>query len=441
VSWEKDIFAGQQVPESEFKGYETLSLDANITALAAGGQVTGSALEGDKVAVVLNKTPFYAEMGGQVGDTGYIRTQDGTGEIRVLDCKKAPEGYFVHTGEVTKGMIQIGDYVTAEVDPDVRHAIMRNHTSAHLLQAALRQVLGNHVHQAGAYYDSHRTRFDFMHYQAMTPEEIKKTEDLVNSWIMQDIPVKIEEMKKEDAEKLGAMALFGEKYGDIVRVVEIGDVSKEFCGGTHVARTSELGLFKIISEGSTAAGVRRIESTTGFGVLEYLGHQEKILADAAGALRLSGSFDQIPGRIESLEAEVKELKRQVESDKSRKAGEEADSLLRGKVNVDGVNVYAARINAPQETLRSISDSIRDRDANSVVLLFGRNNDRNILICACGKEAVEHGFTANKIIKKVASRLGGSGGGKPDFSQGGFKDDSSVEVVISDIGKFIKESES
>ena len=316
--WTADLFGALDASATEFLGYGTLEAEAKIVALSDGDELTDAVSTDDGakegVLVVLDRTPFYAESGGQVADTGVIATAGGA-HLAVTACKKTPKGYYVHTCTLLDGVVQAGDKVIASVERDRRHAIMRNHTGAHLLQKALREVLGAHVHQAGSYEDDERVRFDFTHFNAVTPQELAEVERIVNAKIFEALPVHIKVMPLKEAKELGAMALFGEKYGDIVRVVDVEGFSTEFCGGTHVSNTAELGCFKILSESSVAAGIRRIEGTTGYGVLRLLDEKSDMLNQTAGALKVSNIHD-LPARAAALTAELRSVQKELEDRKS-----------------------------------------------------------------------------------------------------------------------------
>ncbi len=435
-SWESDLFRGIGAKATEFVGYETLACDAKLLAIAAANELTDAASEGDEVRLVLDKTPFYAESGGQVGDRGTITTADGA-VVGVSDCRKSPEGYYVHSGTVKNGMLRTGK-VTAQVDVEIRSATMRNHTAAHLLQAALRRVLGEHVHQAGSYVDEHRVRFDFTHFEAVSAAELSQVERIVNEEIMAAVPMHTDVMPIEQAKKEGAMALFGEKYGDTVRVVTVPDFSKEFCGGTHVDNTGKLGLFRIISESSVAAGVRRIEGTTGFGVLALSDERQQLLEQTAAALKIS-AVSELPRRAESVAAELHEREREVEKLNSRLAMSQLDDIIKSAVKTDGVTVYSANLHAVDvDTLRTLCDTLRERDSGAVAVLAAVNGEKGTFAACCGEKAVESGIFAGSVAKAAAAVTGGSGGGKKEFAQAGAKDITKIDAALKQLPQIISQ---
>lgn len=342
--WSADLFGELTAEPTRFDGYETLSEKARVLALSDGEELVdaiatdeaGEVKEG--VLVVLDKTPFYAEMGGQVADHGYLVSGDA--KLKVTQVKKTPKGYFVHTCELLDGTIHVEDEVTASVDEKRRAAICRNHTATHLLQKALREVLGEHVHQAGSYQDDRLTHFDFTHFSAVTPAELAEVERRVNEKIYEALPVTVKNLPIEEAKKMGAMALFGEKYGNVVRVVDAGGWSTEFCGGTHVTNTAQIGCFKILSESSVAAGIRRVEATTAFGVLDLLDDRTETLAKTAVALKANNLKDA-PARAEALAAELKETAKQLDILKAQIAASKIDGLFEDAADVDGVRIVSA----------------------------------------------------------------------------------------------------
>lgn len=419
-------------PKTVFTGYTDTSADAEILAIYKDGAEVDSASEGDDVVIVLDRTPFYAESGGQVGDTGTIVC--GPNTVSVDDTIKS-EGHFLHIASVTEGSIAKGEKVKAEIDTNRRNAIMRNHTSAHLLQNALRKVLGDHVHQAGQLVNEKACRFDFNHFSAMTEEEITEVERIVNAEILSAIPVTMEEMPIEEAKKLGAMALFGEKYGDTVRVVTAGP-SVEFCGGTHVSNSAHIGLFKIVSESSVAAGVRRIEAVTGSGVLDLLNGFKDTIIRSAKALKLA-NITELPEKCAAVTAELKDKEKQVESLNQQIANSKTAALFDNAKEVNGVKVVSARMDgtAP-DALRKMGDSIKDREDAMIALFAGVNGAKGTLYCVCTKAALAKGANAGTIVREAAAVTGGKGGGKPDAAMAGAGDINKIDAAIAELTNII-----
>lgn len=420
-----------------FTGYSDNVSESVILAIYKDGQEVDTAVEGDNIVIVLDKTPFYAESGGQVGDTGVIFTD--ADNVSVLDTIKS-EGHFMHIAEVTSGSISKNNIVTAKIDVERRHSVMRNHTSAHLLQYALRKVLGDHVHQAGQLVNEKACRFDFNHFSALTDEEINKVENFVNSEIMKAIPVTMQEMPIEEARKLGAMALFGEKYGDTVRVVTAGD-SVEFCGGTHISNTSEIGLFKIVSENSVASGVRRIEAVTGMGVIELLNNYKNTIVKSAKALKLA-NINELPEKCASVFAESREKDRKLESLNQQIANAKVSAIFDNAKEVNGVKLVSARMDgSAPDALRKLGDSIKDKNEPIIALFAGTVGEKGTLYCVCTKNAVEKGANAGKIVRETAMLTGGKGGGKPDSAMAGIGDISKINDAMNEfeniVGSFIK----
>ena len=438
--WTADLFGELTVEPTVFDGYDTLQEQAAVVALSDGEEIvdaiatdSNDAREG--VLVVLDHTPFYAEMGGQVADMGTLRSQDAM--LKVEAVKKTPKGYFVHTCTLLGGTLHVGDTVDAAVDAGRRMAICRNHTATHLMQKALREVLGEHVHQAGSYQDDRITRFDFTHFSAVTPEELARVERLVNEKIYESIPVAVQNLPIEEAKKMGAMALFGEKYGDVVRVVDAGGWSVEFCGGTHVKNTAQIGCFKILSESSVAAGIRRIEATTAFGVLGLLNERTEELTRTAAALKANNLKD-VPARAEAMAAELKETGKQLEAAKSQLAASQIDGMFDSAAVVEGVRIVTMYLNgtAP-ETLRSMMDKLRDKAPDAVGALIGTTGEKTTLAVGVGKQAQAKGLKAGVLVKQIAAIAGGNGGGKPDFAMAGIKDVSKVDTALQAVAQIVK----
>lgn len=429
ISW-KDDSVDLSGFDTEFTGYDVMENDANVSAIVKDNAFVSDAMAGDDIVIILDKTPFYSESGGQVGDMGIISCTGG--EAHVVDCKKSPIGKILHICRVTKGVIETGSVCHAHVDEDRRNSIMRNHTAAHLLQAALREVLGEHVHQAGSYVDENRLRFDFSHFASMSGDEIEKVEKIVNTHILMATGVMKKEMPIAEAKKLGAMALFGEKYGDVVRVIKVGDFSVEFCGGTHVDNISKLGLFKIISESSVAAGVRRVEATTGLGVLGLLRDAQGIISDTCTALKISNTAE-LPAKVEQLFDENRQRERTVESLRGEIAGYQMGSIFDRFEESGGIKVLACDMgHATPEELRAMGDRARDKESCSVVVLAGENEGRVSVLVSCGPQAVEKGMNAGKIVREVVAKTGGKGGGRPDTAMGGAADISKVKEALDSV---------
>ncbi len=424
--------------KTTFVGYKELTAETKILALLKDGKPVDSADEGDDTAVVIEMTPFYAESGGQVGDKGTIESGNGDNVLEVLDTKKIGGGQFVCYCRCVQGSFLTGDAVTAKVNAELRAATARNHTAAHLLQAALREVLGSHVHQAGSYVDPTRCRFDFSHFSAVTPDELAKIEALVNREILAAVPVVTEELPIEEAKKRGAMALFGEKYGEIVRVVTVTDgYSTEFCGGTHLDNTAKAGLFKIISETSVASGVRRIEATTGAGVLELLNESNRTVRAAAEALKLANPSALVQ-RCEALQTELSETKKELERLGHKLAASAMGDITAGAAEVNGVKLFTAVLEATGDSLRKTGDDLKAKYTDFVAVLAGKADGKANLLCVCDKGAIEKGANAGQIVKKIAAIAGGKGGGRPDSAMAGIADLSKIDEALAALPETAKE---
>ena len=411
-----------------FIGYETTEGKAKIIAIVKDGQLVSEIEEGEIAQVVLDTTPFYAESGGQVGDTGYINAAGG--EFNVADCKKTGLGHYLHIGEVVKGTVSCGDTVDAVVDKERRMAIRRNHTSVHLLQAALREVLGDHVKQAGSYVDENEMRFDFTHFEAVSPEKLSEVEHIVNRKILEGIPVRTDILPIEEAQKQGAIALFGEKYGDTVRVVSVGDFSKEFCGGTHAFRTSDLGLYRITGESSVASGVRRIEAVTGEGVLKLLDEQRDILENTAEVLK-AGNVKEVPARAASVVAQVKGLEQEIGKMRDRESAGAVKDIENNGTAVGDLTFFAASLGSTDaDALRNMAASLRDSRSGAVALLIASDGSKATLCAACSKEAIAKGLKAGALAKIAANAMGGNGGGKDDLAMAGGKEPGKMNEAIA-----------
>ena len=412
------------LPRTEFVGYTDTEADAKIVAILCDNEAEECVSEGE-FSLILDKTPFYGEGGGQVGDTGVIRTAHA--EATVLDTKKT-DGVYIHLCRMESGVLNKGETVHAAIDVARRDAIKRNHSTAHLLQAALREVLGSHVEQAGSYVDEHRCRFDFTHFSALTKDELAKVEALVNAHILAGVPVVTTVTDPESAKKAGAMALFGEKYGDKVRMVKMGDFSTELCGGTHLDNTAKAGLFKIISESSVAAGVRRIEGATGLGVLELLRESEQLTADAAAELKSAPA--EIAHRAAALQNEIKQLHRELDAANAKLSQNVLASLADSTTVVDGIELTAAKIDGNAQSARTLCDEIKaNRPAAVAVIAAVDGGKLNFAACA-GADAVKRGVHAGKLVGAVAQITGGRGGGRPDGAMAGGADVSKVEEALA-----------
>ena len=425
---------GKDIPSTEFVGYDHDSVDdAKVVALVVESEQAEAMMSGVEGIIVLDKTPFYAEMGGQIGDTGVIRC--GEAVFEVTDVQKNKGGKFMHTGRVIHGSFQLGDTVTASIDVERRMAIRRGHTATHLLDAALKAVLGDHVHQAGSLVEPDRLRFDFTHFESITPEQLLAVDTFVNDAILRGIPVVTEVLPIEEAKKKGAVAMFGEKYGDVVRVVEMGDVSMEFCGGTHLDNTAKVGLFRIKSEGSVASGVRRIEAITGKQTLEELRSGQEKLIRAAQLLKTTSN--ELESRIGGMLSEMKEIKSQLEKFKEQASLGEARTFLTSAKEVKGLKlVTAQRDGMDANALRKLGDFLRDKEPKIVGVLASVKDGKVTLLAVCGKEAVASGIKAGDIIKAIAPICGGKGGGKPDSAMGGGTEVSKVDDALAAVDDLI-----
>ena len=438
-SWKSDGIAFENIPATEFLGYTQDTCTATVLDIVSEGEHVGTVGEGANAVIVLDKTVFYAESGGQVGDHGILA--DENTHFVVTDTKKTVDGIFTHFGTVKKGTISVGDKIDALFVTERRNAIRRNHTAAHLLQAGLRAVLGNHVEQAGQLVNDAAVRFDFTHFSALTSEEIAKVEHFVNNAILSGIEVKNEEMPIAEAKKLGAMALFGEKYGEVVRVVAAGDTSVELCGGTHVDNTAKIGLFHIISESSVAAGVRRIEAVTGRGVLNVIYNNTALMNDTAVNLKAQNAND-IAKRAEAVMNELKETKQALEKAESKLAGSKLDEILKFSITVGDVKVATCLFDGVSaDELRKMTDTAKAENDNLVIALGTVNGEKLTFCVACGKNAVAAGAHAGNLVREIAKLAGGNGGGKPDSAMAGGKEvekagtalDAAAELLKAQIG--------
>ena len=413
---------------TEFVGYDSLNSKSKITVLTTETEIVEALSDGEVGTVIVEQTPFYATMGGQQGDKGIIRTA--AGEFQVEDTIKLLGGKVGHVGKMISGMMKTGDEADLSVDAALRAKTCKNHSATHLLQKALREVLGTHVEQAGSYQDGERTRFDFSHFAAMTPEELEKVEKIVNDKIAEAIPVRTDVMTVDEAKKTGAMALFGEKYGETVRVVSMGDFSKEFCGGTHVKNTSEIAAFKIISENGVAAGVRRIEALTGDNVFAYYRNLEKELLEAAKAAKATPAT--LTEKIEHMQAEIKALTSENESLKSKAAKEALGDVMDQIVEVKGVKLLASAVDGvDMNGLRDLGDQLKEQLGEGVIVLASSCEGKVNLIVMATDAAMKQGAHAGNLIKSIAGKVGGGGGGRPKMAQAGGKNPASMFEAIAD----------
>ncbi|MBQ4052132.1 MAG: alanine--tRNA ligase [Clostridia bacterium] len=435
-SWKSDGVSLEGIDATAFLGYTQDEGTAHVLALVADGEQKDTVLEGEKAIVILDQTPFYGEGGGQVGDTGVIVASDV--EFAVENTTKNASGVFMHMGVVQSGALSVGDEVSAKIDVERRSAIRRNHTAAHLLQAALREVLGNHVEQAGQLVNDRAVRFDFTHFSALTDDELQTVENRVNEVILSGIEVLNYETGIEEARAKGAMALFGEKYGDKVRVVEIPGASIELCGGTHAQNTGKMGLFKIVSENGVASGVRRIEAVTGKGVLDLLHTYQQEIGEAAAALKCNSTQNLLP-KCRSLMEEVKILNNALAAANKKIAEQQSGSMFDNATDVNGIRVVTATLqNGDVKTLRELGDDLKANHTGFVAVLANINGDKGNLLAVCSKDAIEKGVSAGKLVSLVAGVTGGKGGGKPDSAMAGMGDASKANEALVQVVAFVTE---
>ncbi|WP_338750302.1 alanine--tRNA ligase [Bacillus sp. FJAT-52991] len=419
---------------SQFSGYDQLMVEATVAVVIANGEIVESATAGEEIQFILDETPFYAESGGQIADKGVLEAEG----VRVViqDVKKAPNGQHVQQALIEQGTLKTGQKVIARVDEASRSKIIKNHTATHLLHQALKDVLGTHVNQAGSLVGPDRLRFDFSHFGQVQPEELEQIETIVNEKIWRSLAVDIANKSLDEAKAMGAMALFGEKYGDVVRVVSVGDYSLELCGGCHVPNTSVIGLFKIVSESGIGAGTRRIEAVTGEAAYQLLNQQVALLKEAANKLKANPK--DIVAKVESLQAEMKELQRENESLLHKLSNIEAGSLLDNVKEVNGVKFLAARVQATDmNNLRTMADELKQKLHSGIIVLAAPSEDKVNIIAGVTKDLVEKGYHAGKLVKEVASRCGGGGGGRPDMAQAGAKDPSKTEEALQFVEEWVK----
>ena len=427
---------GKDVPETQFVGYDHTSIDdGKVVALAVENEQAEELMPGVEAIVVLDKTPFYAEMGGQVADHGTITTAGGA-KFQVTDVQKNKGGKYMHYGKLVEGSLKLGDTVTASIDVPRRKAIMRAHSATHLLDKALRTVLGDHVHQSGSLVEPDRLRFDFTHFSAMTAEELGQVSAMVNEAVLEGYNVHTDVLPIEEAKKRGAIALFGEKYGDTVRVVDMGEgYSVEFCGGTHLDNTAKVGVFHIESEFSVASGVRRIEATTGAQSLKIMNQNQQKLFEAAAVLKTKTS--ELREKAEQTISELRELRHMVEGFKAREAVNQAGNFLMGAKDVGGLKVLTATLNdADADRLRKMGDFLRDKDSSVVAVLSSVKDDKITFLAVCGKDAVSKGIKAGDLVKQVCCCCGGKGGGKPDSAMGGGSDVLKLDDALAKVDSFV-----
>ncbi|MDL4841452.1 alanine--tRNA ligase [Aquibacillus rhizosphaerae] len=412
--------------DSVFIGYDRLDSKTVINEMIKGKSFSDSASAEEEVYLILEETPFYAESGGQIADAGWIYTDNATAQV--IDVQKAPKGQNLHRVMVTEGTLRKGDSVRAVVDETSRSFIIKNHTATHLLHQALKDVLGDHVNQAGSLVATDRLRFDFSHFGSITERELEQIESIVNEKIWSTIPVSVNNHNLEEAKQMGAMALFGEKYGDIVRVVKVGDYSIELCGGCHVFNTAEIGLFKITSESGIGAGTRRIEATTGKGAYKYLTSKQQVLREAATILKVGE--DKVPSRIHGLFDELKEVQKEKESLSARISNLEAASILDHVQSINGVNLLSRQVDVQDmNQLRKMVDELKQKLGSGIILLGSVNNGKVQLAAGVSKDLIEKGYHAGNLIKETAQRCGGGGGGRPDMAQAGGKDPEQLEDAL------------
>ena len=436
-AWKGGGASLKDIPATEFVGYTDYSCEATVKAIIVDGERADFVSADSNAALVLDRTVFYGESGGQAGDCGVISA--GGARFEVTSAGKTPDGNILHFGRITEGeSISVGDSVKVDICVKTREAAARNHTAAHLLQAALRETLGTHVEQAGQLVNSREMRFDFTHFSALTSQELETVENRVNEIILSALPVTSVEMPIDEAKKLGAMALFGEKYGDVVRVVRAGDFSTELCGGTHVSNTGKLGLFKIVSESSVAAGVRRIEAVTGFGVLDYIAKNDAVIRNTAASMKLANT-SELEKRAGAVMAELKAKDKEIEQLRAELSQLKTGDLMSGAVDIGGVMLVTATVEGvnPGE-LRAMCDKVKE-NANAVAVICVINAEKTgaNFACACGSEAVAKGAHAGNIAKAVSKLAGGSGGGRPDSAMAGTKDISGVAEAMAAVTETVK----
>ncbi len=436
-SWEgTDAYVFDGAEPTVFTGYNTLTDTAKVVGVVAEGEVAAIIEEGQKGYVVADKTPFYAEMGGQVGDIGKAHSKNAEGVI--TNTTKTGDGLYLHEVTVESGSFSIDDEITLEVDKVNRMAIARNHSATHLLHKALKEVLGTHVAQAGSLVNPEHLRFDFSHFEAMTSEQLAETEKKVNDAILAALDINVQELPIDEAKKLGAEAQFGEKYGAVVRVVSMGDYSIEFCGGTHLTNTAQCGLFKIISEGGVAAGVRRIEAVTGQGVLDYIASKDALISRTAAALK-TNLLNEIDKKAESTAAELKNVQREVEAAKAKLAAASASNIMAGVKHVGDIDILVSQLDGTQVSeLKTIADKFKENTECGVIVLAAETDGKITFVAMATKAAVAKGVHAGNIIKNITAIAGGRGGGKPDMAQGGGTQANKIDDALAAVDDIVIE---
>ncbi|MBQ2989468.1 MAG: alanine--tRNA ligase [Clostridia bacterium] len=418
---------------TEFTGYTETACNSTIIAIIDGETDRLTEITGETAVIITNTTPFYGEGGGQVGDVGVIESENG--RAIVTDTKKN-DGVYMHVCKMESGSFSVGDTVTLRIDTARRAAIARNHSSVHLLDAALREVLGTHIRQAGSYVDQNEARFDFTHFSAVTPDELARVELLVNEKILEGIAVSTFETDIESAKASGAIALFGEKYGKTVRVVKMGDFSAELCGGTHVDNTAKIGMFKIISEASVAAGTRRITAVTGLGAYAYMNRNEALIASAMKALK-AGTPGDIVGKINTLSDDLKAIKKELESASAKLASAKADAMISSAVTVGGIRVASMKTELPVAAVRSLGDDLKSRYADMIAVVSSLVDGKLTLVCVCGKDVVAKGVKAPAVLKALSAIVGGGGGGRPDSATAGAKKPEKLDEALQALPSMIE----
>jgi alanyl-tRNA synthetase len=423
-----------ETSKTVFTGYTEVSNESVILSIVVDGVEVDSIEEGQNGAIILNETPFYAEGGGQIGDTGWLFSKNN--EIKVINTRKYNKDVIIHEVEVKKGCVSIGDNITSRIDELRRKNIAKNHTCTHLLHRVLKDLFGEHVNQAGSYVTEERLRFDYTHFESVSTEMIKEIEKRVNEAIQADFKVSFNLLSLEDARKTGATALFDEKYGDTVRVVSVENFSKEFCGGTHIDETSKIGSFKIISEGSIASGIRRIEAVTGKAAYDYLVELDNMVVELSGLMK--STKDELVGKVENLKKELKEKEKEIQKLNNEILKNSMDEILEQYEEINGIKLFSLIMkNKDANSLREISDKIKDKNKSCVILLVSEFNEKVLFVSSVTKDLVEKGLHAGNIVKEAASIAGGGGGGRPDFAQAGGKNPNKIDEAVNAVKNILK----